>query len=73
MAPLVQMFSAASLPEHVRTVNHNFKEKARKGEPIDLTKCALFEMVQYSCNPPQESIPVTSAVVCKPVVRLFRR
>jgi hypothetical protein len=32
-----------------------------------------LEMVQYSCNPPQEGIPQPGVVVCKPVVRLFRR
>jgi hypothetical protein len=30
-------------------------------------------MVQYSCNPPQDGIPQPGVVVCKPVVRLFRR
>ncbi|PLN84748.1 hypothetical protein BDW42DRAFT_191356 [Aspergillus taichungensis] len=73
MAPLVPIFPAASLPDHVNTVQRNFQEKRRKGGPVDLTQCPLFEMTQYSCNPPQEGVPKPGVVVCKPVVRLFRR
>lgn len=74
MAPLVPLFNATTLPNHVNTIRRNFhEEKRRKGEPVELTNCPLFEMVQYSCNPPQEGIPKPGVVVCKPVVRLFRR
>lgn len=74
MAPLVPVFSSESLPDHVNTVRRNFhEEKRRKGTPVDLEKCKLLEMVQYSCNPPQDGIPKPGTIVCKPVVRLFRR
>ncbi|GAQ04042.1 hypothetical protein ALT_1363 [Aspergillus lentulus] len=73
MAPLVPVFSAESLPEHVNTVNRNFQERRRKGGPVDLEGCKLLEMVQYSCNPPQDGIPKPGVVTCKPIVRLFRR
>ncbi|KAL2814169.1 hypothetical protein BJX63DRAFT_205215 [Aspergillus granulosus] len=74
MAPLVPFFSAEALPDHVNTVTKNFQEvKRRKGGQIELEKCKLLEMVQYSCNPPQDGIPQPGVVVCKPVVRLFRR
>lgn len=74
MAPLVPLFSASSLPEHVNTIRRNFhEEKRRKGDPVELSNCPLFELVQYSCNPPQEGIPQPGVIVCKPVVRLFRR
>ncbi|KAL1982925.1 hypothetical protein VTN96DRAFT_777 [Rasamsonia emersonii] len=73
MAPLVPVFSATDLPDRVQIVHSAFKEKRRKGEPIDLEKCALLEMVQYSCNPPSEGIQPPGVVKCKPVVRLFRR
>lgn len=74
MAPLVPLFSAATLPDHVNTVRRNFhEEKRRKGDPIELSNCPLLEMVQYSCNPPQEGIPQPGVIVCKPVVRLFRK
>ena len=74
MAPLVPIFSADSLPEHTNIVSRNFQEKKRrKGAPINLQDCPLLEMVQYSCNPPHDGIPQPGVVVCKPVVRLFRR
>ncbi|KAL4809902.1 hypothetical protein BDV18DRAFT_129840 [Aspergillus unguis] len=73
MAPLVPVFSPEKLPDHVNIVTRNFQEKRRKGGAVELEKCKLLEMVQYSCNPPQNGIPEPGVVVCKPVVRLFRR
>ncbi|RAH66867.1 uncharacterized protein BO66DRAFT_394380 [Aspergillus aculeatinus CBS 121060] len=73
MAPLVPVFHAETLPEHVNISTKNFQEKRRKGGPVELEKCQLLEMVQYSCNPPQGGIPKPGVIVCQPVVRLFRR
>ncbi|KAJ5593944.1 uncharacterized protein N7459_000152 [Penicillium hispanicum] len=73
MAPLVPVFTAETLPDHVNTVRRNFQEKRRKGEQVNLKECPLLEMMQYSCNPPSEEIPQPGVIVCKPVVRLFRR
>ncbi|KAK1148769.1 hypothetical protein N8T08_008654 [Aspergillus melleus] len=73
MAPLVPVFHAETLPDHVSIIRKNFVERRRKGGPVELEKCKLLEMVQYSCNPPQNGIPKPGVVVCKPVVRLFRR
>ncbi|EEA19190.1 hypothetical protein TMatcc_010262 [Talaromyces marneffei ATCC 18224] len=73
MAPLVPIFAAEDLPSRVQIVHRGFKEKRRKGEPIDLHKCELMELVQYSCNPPEEGILAPGVVKCKPIVRLFRR
>lgn len=73
MAPLVPVFSAETLPDHVNTVRRNFQDKRRKGPAVDLKECPLLEMMQYSCNPPSEEIPQPGVIVCKPVVRLFRR
>ncbi|KAJ5588050.1 hypothetical protein N7537_010728 [Penicillium hordei] len=73
MAPLVPIFSADSLPDHVNTVRRNFQEKRRKGEQVNLKDCPLLEMTQFSCNPPQNGVPEPGVVVCEPVVRLFRR
>lgn len=69
MAPLVPIFPASTLPERVNIVTKNFKEKHRKGPSIELEKCQLLEMLQYSCQPPQ----MGSAPVCTPIVRWFRR
>ncbi|KAJ5197754.1 uncharacterized protein N7498_006871 [Penicillium cinerascens] len=73
MAPLVPVFSADALPDHVNTIQRNFQDKRRKGPAVNLKECALLEMMQYSCNPPSEEIPQPGVIVCKPVVRLFRR
>lgn len=73
MAPLVPIFPTEALPERVNVVYRGWKEKRRKGPQIDLDKCELREMLQYSCNPPQDGIPSPGVVVCKPVLRLFRR
>ena len=73
MAPLVPVFPAESLPDHVNTIRRNFIDKRRKGEPVNLKECPLLEMTQFSCNPPQNGVPEPGVVVCEPVVRLFRR
>lgn len=73
MAPLVPVFLAAELPDRIQVVRSGFKEKRRKGGPIDLSQCPLFELVQYSCNPPSEGIQPPGVVKCKPIVRLFRK
>lgn len=73
MAPLVPIFSTEDLPHRVQITHRGFKEKRRKGEPIDLTKCELMELVQYSCNPPEEGLQAPGVIKCKPIVRLFRR
>ncbi|KAL3432711.1 hypothetical protein BDV09DRAFT_197476 [Aspergillus tetrazonus] len=73
MAPLVPLFDVEKLPEHVNIVTKNFhQEKRRKGGAVDLEKCKLMEMVQYSCNPPPKP-PGPGVVVCNQVVRLFRK
>lgn len=74
MAPLVHKHTVESLPERINIVNKNFQdEKRRKGPAIDLKECPLFEMTQYSCNPPDEGVPTPGVVTCKPLVKLFRR
>lgn len=73
MAPIIQKFSVETLPERVNIVNRNFQEKRRKGPAVDLKDCPLFEMTQYSCNPPDEGIPMPGVITCTPLVKLFRR
>lgn len=72
MAPLSEIFYASSLPDKVQVTNAKFRQKRRKTQ-IDLAKCPLMEMVQYSCNPPTEEPPEPGVIKCKSVVRLFRR
>lgn len=74
MAPLSRVFNAEQLPDNVNTVMRNFQEKRRrKGPAVNLKECQLFEMVQYSCNPPHKQAPEPGVVICEPIVRLFRR
>lgn len=73
MAPPTQSFSVDRLPDHVNTVQQDFQVKKRKGPQVELEKCPLFEMMQYSCNPPSGGMPERGQIICKPVVRLFRR
>ncbi|KAJ6112248.1 hypothetical protein N7523_008309 [Penicillium sp. IBT 18751x] len=73
MAPLVPVFSAETLSDHVNITQRNFQDKRRKGPEINLKECALLEMMQYCCNPPSGEIPQPGVITCKPVVRLFRR
>jgi hypothetical protein len=73
MAPLVPVFHAENLPDHVNTIQRNFQAKRRKGPAVNLKECQLLEMVQYSCNPPSEEIPQPGSITCQPITRLFRR
>ena len=70
MAPLVPVFPVSSLPEQVNFVTKNFQERRRKGPPIELEKCQLLEMTQYSCFPPEDK---PGPAICTPLVRMFRR
>ncbi|PGH14973.1 hypothetical protein AJ80_05736 [Polytolypa hystricis UAMH7299] len=72
MAPLVEVFPSSDLPHRVQITNTSFKEKRRK-TTIDLKECPLFEMTQFSCNPPSEKPPEPGVVNCKAIVRLFRK
>jgi Mitochondrial export protein Som1 len=73
MAPLVPVFHTPDLPSRIQIEHRAFKEKRRKGGPLDLDKCDLMELVQYSCNPPEAGIQAPGVVKCVPIVRLFRR
>lgn len=74
MAPDTRPFPVSALPDRTNLTSKNFgPEKRRKGPPVELAECALLEMVQYSCNPPDEEVPPRGLIRCKPLVRLFRR
>ncbi|KAI5287947.1 hypothetical protein KEM52_001366 [Ascosphaera acerosa] len=73
MAPLTNLFPAAELPSRIHTQTEGFTPKHRKGAPAHLSQCPLYEMVQYSCNPPDREPPAAGEVVCESFVRLFRR
>lgn len=69
MAPPISTFPVQDLPSQIQVT---MKGKRRKGPPIDLKTCPLFEMLQYECDV-QEPRTKDSRVLCWPVERLFRR
>ena len=71
MAPPVEAFPASDLAYRVNILPNG---KRRKGGDVDLSKCELLELVQYSCQL-KEGISKSSQKViqCEPVVKLFRR
>ncbi|PGH00339.1 hypothetical protein GX51_05837 [Blastomyces parvus] len=77
MSPLTQSFPTSALASAVQTTTKNFQETARKPPGVNLSECALMEMVQYSCNPPEKGPPQGPTggpvIECESVVRLFRR
>jgi len=84
MVPPLESWPVSQLPERLQVYQSGFKDKKRKGEPIDLKKCELLEMVQYSCWPDERALEVVQGqlrvnlrefgeVTCDPLVRLFRK
>lgn len=61
-------FPASQLAEKVQFTTSG---KLRK-DPVDLEKCKLMEIVQYSCDVSDRRDP-KAVIVCEPIVRLFRR
>jgi hypothetical protein len=86
--PPVKSFHYTQLSQHVNT-NGKGKPRAtpaapKKGnapqaktihKPVDLEKCALYELIQYRCPQPQKvnKGETPSVVICTPFLRLFRR
>ena len=77
MAPPVESFPVSELAARVQRSTKARQGKQHKGaEVVDLKKCELLEMVQYSCQlaPSDEAVASSSKIIrCKPVVKLFRR
>lgn len=70
MAPPIEAFPASELAWRVHTLPNG---KRRKGEDIDLSKCELLELVQYSCHPKKGYSLCQAVIQCQPVVKLFRK
>ena len=79
MAPPVERWPATELPVRIQgdVVGKRRKLLARQRGEIDLEKCELLEMVQYSCivegATDAERHRKDARVVCTPIERLFRR
>lgn len=68
MTPPIESFPASELPVRVQLTTQG---RLRKN-PINLAKCDLMEVLQYSCHL-EGKRPETAIVKCEPIVRLFRR
>ncbi|KAK2747984.1 hypothetical protein FQN57_001575 [Myotisia sp. PD_48] len=73
MAPLVESWPATELPTRLQVQQRGYIDRRRKGAPLDLSSCPLYEWTQYSCNPANESPPEPGVVNCTTIIRLFRR
>lgn len=69
MAPPVEAFPPQELEARVQ---YDARGRRKKGGPIELEQCKLLEMVQYACEVENKNDP-RGRVMCKPLVRLFRR
>ena len=69
MAPLIESFPPSQLEWRVQQLPNG---KRRKGEDIDLEKCELLEMVQYSCVVAEKD-GGQARVKCYSIERLFRK
>ena len=70
MAPHVETFSVSELAYRINTLPNG---KRRKGGDIDLSKCELLELVQYSCGLKGGRKSRQAVIRCEPVVKLFRK
>ena len=70
MAPPVEAFPASELAERINVLPNG---RRRKGGDIDLDRCELLELVQYSCHLKSRPQAQQSVIQCEPVVKLFRR
>lgn len=68
MSPPVESFPAFELADRVQVTMRNRRRK----KLVDLHKCELMEMVQYSCEVEKDK-GGGSVIKCEPLVRLFRR
>lgn len=70
MAPLTEAFPPWKLESKI---NITADGKARKPAIRNLKDCALKELLQYDCELRGPRGDPKTGVVCKPIVRLFRR
>lgn len=69
MAPLTEAFHPSDLQNRVQYVPNGKRRK----RGVDLKKCELKELLQYSCDLKGPKNDPKSYVVCEPVLRLFRK
>jgi len=69
MPPPIEAFPASQLEN---SIQYNTDGKLRK-KRIDLRECELKKLAQYQCELNELAGVNESKVICKPVLRLFRK
>jgi len=69
MSPPIEEWPAHQLPDRVMALPNGKRRKRN----VDLEKCALMELVQYSCNPREVPGKKRTVIHCEPIVRTFRK
>jgi len=72
MAPPCRSFPFAELTQEVQLNVKGRKRKVPGGGDVDLGRCELLSLMQYTCSVEAPEFP-DSPVVCWTVQRLFRR
>ena len=70
MAPPIEAFPASEIHHRINVLPNG---KRRKGGDIDLSRCELLELVQYSCHLQGDRKSRDAVIRCEPVVKLFRK
>lgn len=70
MAPPIEAFPISELHHRVSVLPNG---KRRKVGDVDLKKCDLMELVQYSCHLKGDPKSRNAVIQCEPVVKLFRK
>jgi hypothetical protein len=60
-------------PPFSSQIEYKSRRNRRRKKPVDLQKCELVEMVQYSCDIAKDERDGGTVIKCEPIVRLFRR
>jgi len=69
MAPLAEAFHPSDLQDRVQYVPNGKRRKPA----VDLKKCELKELLQFSCDLKGPKSDPKSYVECEPMLRLFRK
>lgn len=72
MAPSCRGFPSSQLPQEVQLNVQGRKRKMAGGADVDLGRCELLSLTQYTCSVEAPEFP-GSPVVCWEVQRMFRR
>ena len=70
MGPPIEAFPTSELATRVNVLPNG---RRRKGGDVEISRCELLELVQYSCHLKGSPTSPQSVIQCEPVVKSFRR